>query len=260
MSPAHPMKRILYIALTLFGLGALAYAIVGESAPSSTDDSPFLTTLLGDFSYAEMVVQDIIDHTPIPYGYSLSRGYMMSVFSEEEERELALIVLFSVVLVWMIAAALFESWTWPLLVLLALPLSLIGVGAGFYLSGASFDQGGYASLLLLMGISVNNSILLVHHISRALRTQPASPQDAVIRAAFQRLRPIFITTLTTIAGFLPLLLQGDRGDIWYTLALGTSGGLISSSVLVVLVVPLCLIWRGSARLRASYEARFNQGR
>ena len=217
-------------------------------------------TILGDFSYAEMVVQDIMDHTPIPYGYSLSRGYMMSVFSEEEERELALIVLLSVVLVWMIAAALFESWTWPLLVLLALPLALIGVGAGFYLSGASFDQGGYASLLLLMGISVNNSILLVHHISRALRTQPASPQDAVTRAAFQRLRPIFITTLTTIAGFLPLLLQGDRGDIWYTLALGTSGGLISSSVLVVLVVPLCLIWRGSARLRASYEARFNQGR
>ena len=80
-------------------------------------------------------------------------------------------------------------------------------------------------------------------------------QDAVIRAAFQRLRPIFITTLTTVAGFLPLLLQGDRGDIWYTLALGTSGGLISSSVLVVLVVPLCLIGRGSTRsLGASGDA------
>ena len=221
-------------------------------------------TILGDFSYAEMVVQDIMDHATIPYGYSLSRGYIMSVFSEEQERELALIVLLSVVLVWMIAAALFESWTRPLLVLLALPLALIGVGAGFYLSGASFNQGGYAALLLLMGISVNNSILLVHHIaaamlrpdcSSALRAQPASVQDAVIRAAFQRLRPIFITTLTTIAGFLPLLLQGDRGDIWYTLALGTSGGLISSSVLVVLVVPLCLLWRGSARsLRTSSDA------
>ena len=79
-------------------------------------------------------------------------------------------------------------------------------------------------------------------------------QDAVIRAAFQRLRPIFITTLTTVAGFLPLLLQGDRADIWYTLALGTSGGLISSSVLVVLVVPLCLLWRGSD------EAHLNRGK
>ena len=86
--------------------------------------------------------------------------------------------------------------------------------------------------------------------SRCSLAQPASPQDAVTRAAFQRLRPIFITTLTTIADFLPLLLQGDRGDIWYTLALGTSGGLISSSVLVVLVVPLCLIWRGSLGARS----------
>ncbi len=169
----------------------------------------------------------------------------MSIFSRAEERELALIVLLSVVLVWMIAAALFESWSRPLLVLIALPLALIGVGAGFYLSSASFNQGGYASLLLLMGISVNNSILLVHHISGALRAQPASVPDAIIRAAFQRLRPIFITTLTTVAGFLPLLLQGDRTDIWYTLALGTSGGLMSSSVLVVLVVPICLLKHAS---------------
>ena len=143
----------------------------------------------------------------------------------------------------MVTAALFESWTKPLLVLIALPLTLVGVGAGFYLSHAPFNQGGYASLLLLMGISVNNSILLVHHVSSALKGQPSSPKEAVIRAAFQRLRPIFITTFTTVVGFVPLLLQGNRSDFWYTLALGTSGGLISSSVLLVLVVPLLLMRR-----------------
>jgi len=114
----------------------------------------------------------------------------------------------------------------------------------FYLFGVPFNQGGYACLLLLMGISVNNSILLVHHISSALKTQPSSPREAVVQAAFQRLRPIFITTTTTLAGFLPLLFNQD--DTWYTLALGTSGGLISSSLLLVLVVPLCLIGRASA--------------
>ncbi len=206
-------------------------------------------TVLGDFTYSEGVVQDIMDHTPIPYGYSLSRGYMMAVFSEKEEKELAFIVLLAVLLVWMITAALFESWTRPLLVLIALPLALIGVGAAFFLSGAPFNQGGYAALLLLMGISVNNSILLVHHISNALKAQSSSPGEAVVRAAFQRLRPIFITTITTVAGFLPLLLQGDRADIWYTLALGTAGGLVSSSVLLVLVVPLCLSGRASAGAR-----------
>ena len=203
-------------------------------------------TILGDFSYSERVIKDVMERTPIPYGYSLTRGYIWRGFSEEEEKELVFIVLLSVLLVWMITSALFESWTRPLLVMIALPLALIGVGAGFYLSGASFNQGGYASLLLLMGISVNNAILLVHHISGALKARPSSPGEAVVRAAFQRLRPIFITTLTTVVGFLPLLLQADRADIWYTLAIGTSGGLVSSSVLLVLVVPICLIRRASS--------------
>lgn len=208
-------------------------------------------TILGEWTYSSSVIEDLLEHTPVPYGYSLSEGWTWTGLSKAEERELALILLLSVLLVWMVTAALFESWTKPLLVLIALPLALVGVGAGFYLSHAPFNQGGYASLLLLMGISVNNSILLVHHVSNALKRRPSSPKEAVIRAASQRLRPIFITTFTTVVGFVPLLLQGNRSDFWYTLALGTSGGLISSSVLLVLVVPLLLMRRDAPGLRAA---------
>ena len=208
-------------------------------------------TILGDFTYSEHVVEDVMAQTPLPYGYSLTRGYIWKDLNEEEERELAFIVLLSVMLVWMITSALFESWTRPILVLIALPLALIGVGAGFFLSGAPFNQGGYASLLLLMGISVNNAILLVHHISRMLRARQSSPMEAIVKAAFQRLRPIFITTLTTVAGFLPLMLHGDRSDIWYTLAIGTSGGLVVSSALLVIVVPICMIPCASLRRPAA---------
>ncbi len=203
-------------------------------------------TVLGSHSYSNSILQDIVDHTPLPYGYSLSNPMIYEI-DKKEQRELGSIVLLAVLLVWMIAAALFESWTQPLLVLIALPLALIGMGAALFLFDAPFNQGGYAALLLLMGIAVNNSILLVYTISKALKRQPADPTEAIANAAFQRLRPIFITTLTTIAGFLPLLLQGDRNDFWYTLALGTSGGLASSSVLLVLVVPLCAIWRTRVR-------------
>ena len=199
-------------------------------------------TVLGSYSYSNSILQDIVNHTPLPYGYSLSNP-MIYEMDKKEQRELGGIVLLAVLLVWMIAAALFESWTQPLLVLIALPLALIGMGAALFLFDAPFNQGGYAALLLLMGIAVNNSILLVYTISNALKQQPTDPTEAIANAAFQRLRPIFITTLTTIAGFLPLLLQGDRNDFWYTLALGTSGGLASSSVLLVLVVPLCAVWR-----------------
>jgi multidrug efflux pump subunit AcrB len=207
-------------------------------------------TVLGSHSYSNSILQDIVDHTPLPYGYSLSNPMIYEI-DKKEQRELGSIVLLAILLVWMIAAALFESWTQPLLVLIALPLALIGMGAALFLFDAPFNQGGYAALLLLMGIAVNNSILLVYTISNALKRQPADPTEAIANAAFQRLRPIFITTLTTIAGFLPLLLQGDRNDFWYTLALGTSGGLASSSVLLVLVVPLCAIWRIRVRLNTS---------
>ena len=199
-------------------------------------------TVLGSYSYSNSILQDIVDHTPLPYGYSLSNPMIYEI-DKKGQWELGGIVLLSVLLVWMIAAALFESWAQPLLVLIALPLALIGMGAALFLFDAPFNQGGYAALLLLMGIAVNNSILLVYTISNALKRQPTDPTEAIANAAFHRLRPIFITTLTTIAGFLPLLLQGDRNDFWYTLALGTSGGLASSSVLLVLVVPLCAIWR-----------------
>lgn len=206
-------------------------------------------TVLGSFSYSNSILQDIVDHTPLPYGYSLSNP-MLYEMDKKERRELGGIVLLAVLLVWMIAAALFESWTQPLLVLIALPLALIGMGAALFLFDAPFNQGSYAALLLLMGIAVNNSILLVYTISNALKQQPADPTEAIANAAFQRLRPIFITTLTTIAGFLPMLLQDKKTDFWYTLALGTSGGLASSSVLLVLVVPLCAIWRTRVRPNA----------
>lgn len=202
-------------------------------------------TVIGDYKYSDKIVEDAIAQARIPYGYSLSKGYVWRDLTEDKKTELALIVLLSVLLVWMITSALFESWTRPILVLFALPMALIGVGAGIYLSGASFNKGGYASLLLLMGISVNNAILLVHNITCALKARPSSPIDAVVQAGFQRLRPIFITTLTTVAGFLPLMLHGDRADTWYTLAIGTSGGLVVSSLLLVIVVPICMIPRVS---------------
>ncbi len=208
-------------------------------------------TVLGSHSYSRSILQDIVAHTPLPYGYSLSNPTMYRM-DQKEQRELGGMVLLAVLLVWMIAAALFESWTQPLLVLVALPLTLIGIGAALFLFNAPFNQGGYAALLLLMGIAVNNSILLVYAISNALKRRPADPTEAITQAAFQRLRPIFITTLTTVAGFLPMLLQGDKTDFWYTLALGTSGGLVSSSILLILVVPLCAVWRIRVRPNAKH--------
>jgi HAE1 family hydrophobic/amphiphilic exporter-1 len=139
-------------------------------------------------------------------------------------------------IVFMVTAALYESFRKPFLVILAIPFALIGLFLAFYLTDTPFGRGGYAAVILLIGIVSTNSIVLVDVLAR---TSPGkgAPTEDLIAAATSRLRPVLMTTLTTIGGLLPMLLLGDRSSVWYSLALGTIGGLVSSTVLTMLVIP-----------------------
>jgi multidrug efflux pump subunit AcrB len=155
---------------------------------------------------------------------------------KKQQRQLLWIILLSIFIVWMISAVLFESFAKPFLILLAIPLSLIGLFYSFYLLDATFDQGGYASILLLVGIVVNNSIILVSHISNAIQRN-GPPPTVIFKAASERIRPIFMTTITTIVGLLPLVLYETTESIWYPIAVGTIGGVLGSAVLLLFFLP-----------------------
>ncbi len=199
-------------------------------------------SFLGPISYGDNLQKKIIEETVLPYGYSLipDKPWYSDLY-KSEKKELMWAILLGVVLVWMITAALFESWTKPFLVLLALPLAMIGASCGFYLFDAYFNKGGYAAILFLIGIGVNNSILLVDHISNSLKSQTGSRKEIIVNAAFRRIRPIFITTATTFVGLFPLLLYEDRLSLWYSLSIGACGGLISSFLLTLIIVPFCFL-------------------
>jgi len=124
----------------------------------------------------------------------------------------------------MVTAALFESLAAPLVVLLTLPLALIGVFLIFFFTGGTFTRTAYIGTIMMAGIVVNNAILIVYHIGE-LR---------------QRVRPILMTTLTTVFGLLPLVLFAQNTDenIWNSLALATIGGLLSSTLFVLVAVPV----------------------
>ena len=201
----------------------------------------------GPISYGANLQKKIIADTDLPYGYSLTPDQSWDgELYKSEKKELIWVILLGVVLVWMITAALFESWTKPFLVLLALPLAMIGAFYSFYLFDAYFNKGGYAAILFLVGIVVNNSILLVDHIANALKSQTGSREEIIINAAFQRIRPVFITTATTFVGLLPLLLYESRLSLWYSLSVGACGGLVSSFVLTLIIVPFCFLVREKA--------------
>lgn len=162
-------------------------------------------------------------------------------FFEKKRNYLSLLIaLLSLLIVSMVTASLYESFLKPFIIILAVPMSLIGLFLAFYFTGAAFDRGGYASIILLIGIVVNNSIVLVDRISNLEKTVPSTfgtRLNAVVEASSNRLRPILMTTMTTIAGLLPLVIAGEPTSIWYSLSIGTIGGLISSTVLVLLVIP-----------------------
>ena len=193
---------------------------------------------LGSREHGEKLIDLLIDRTEFPYGFSIARQASYWYLEEDNRRELMAILGVAVLVVWMIAACLFESWTKPFLVLLAVPIALIGLFDAFYFLGASFDTGGYIAVLFLAGIAVNNAFLMLYQMDEKAKAGGGDLAAEVFAAAAHRLKPIAITTLTTLAGLLPIVLFEDTESIWYPLAVGVTGGLVASSVLLPIYLPM----------------------
>ncbi len=191
----------------------------------------------GPYRFGDQFVDATIKAMPLPSGYLFDRSFSFFRFGEQDQISMLWIALFALLGVFMVTASLYESFIKPFIIILAVPFSLIGLFLAFYLTDTPFGRGGYAAVVLLIGIVVTNSIVLVDYLSRKCREE-TDWLEAISQAASDRLRPILMTTLTTIGGLLPLLLLGERTSIWYSLALGTIGGLISSTLLTLVVVPV----------------------
>ena len=180
----------------------------------------------------------VIKNTELPPGFSIEadEGWRWSV---EEQRQIYGVLIFAVILVFMVCATLFESLRQPICILLTVPMALIGVFLIFWLTGASFTREAYIGVIMMAGIVVNSAILLVDHINQLRRYHALPLVEALIRGSTERVRPILMTTCTTIAGLLPLVLFSQAADanIWNALGFALIGGLATSTVLVLTVTP-----------------------
>ena len=163
----------------------------------------------------------------------------------------------SVLLVYMILAGQFESLIHPLIILFAVPFSLVGVALALGITGWGISLGVFFGAIMLGGIVVNNSILLIDY-TNTLRRRGYELTEAVILGSRARLRPIIMTTLTTSLGLLPLILaRGEGAELRVPLALTVLGGLITSTFLTLVLVPLLYLWSedtlGKLGLRRSSE-------
>ncbi|MDX1566283.1 MAG: efflux RND transporter permease subunit [Longimicrobiales bacterium] len=232
----------------------------------------------GPRALGDVIRDGALAATVLPAGYSVEERTPWQI-SEEDERQMFVVLLVALGLIYMVTAGLFESLWQPLCVLLAVPMALVGVFLIFFYVDATFTREAYIGVIMMGGIVVNNAILLIDHINR-VRSKQAEPEEtgsmtgdpstravvalsglerAIVQGTLGRVRPILMTTATTVLGLLPLVLFMPAADatIWNALTYALIGGLLASTLFVLTVTPALYLlfergWGGKERHRRTW--------
>lgn len=179
-------------------------------------------------------------------GIVLPVDYKMEFTGEELKRKesmenLTFALILSLILVFMVLAAEFESIIQPFVVMLTIPMAGIGTVFAFFILDMSLNMMAYIGIIMLGGIAVDNAILLIDRINQ-LRESGMKKKDAIVLAGSQRIRPILMTTLTTILALLPLTIGiGESASLRAPMAVAVIGGMVSSTMMTLVVIP-CVYW------------------
>ena len=190
---------------------------------------------------------------------SFPHNYRYQVTGEEQLRKesmgnLGFAFLLSIILVYMVLASQFESLLHPFTILLTVPLSVVGAIAVFYFQGKALNIMSFIGIIMLVGIAVNDSIILVDAINQ-FRQQGLRLREAIAAAGQQRIRPIIMTSLTTILALVPLTIGfGESASLRSPMAWAVIGGLVTSTFLTLVVIPCVYLWFGQI------EERIKSGR
>ncbi|MEM9803562.1 MAG: efflux RND transporter permease subunit, partial [Planctomycetota bacterium] len=183
---------------------------------------------------------DALESLDMPRGYALGRDDSVVVRGQQEMRDLQNAMLLSVVLVFLLMGILFESLLLPLSVLTTIPFAMLGALWTLYVTGTPMDSIGWIGIIILVGVVVNNGIVLIDKIHRLRKVDGRPRADAVVEGAAARVRPIVMTALTTVVGLLPMAL-GDaptQGIDYRALSTCVAGGLAICTFFTLWVVPL----------------------
>lgn len=223
---------------------------VGQIASFNYDNSPNMINRIDQERYVTLNVNiegtdlggvskkihALADSTLLPYGYSIDTGgaeaEMVDAF-----QQLIYAMIIAILLVYLILAAQFESLLMPFVVAMSIPFAMTGSFLALFLTGSSLSLVSFLGMILLVGIVVNNSILLVEFINQ--NRIALSRDNALVEAGKVRLRPILMTTTTTIVGMIPMSLGlGEGAETMAPMAISIIGGLITSTIVTLILIPV----------------------
>ena len=177
----------------------------------------------------------------MPEGFSIEYG---GEYEEQQEtfRNLFFASVLALILVYMVMAAQFESLRDPFLILFSVPLAAIGVVLALLLTETTFNQQAFLGVIVLLGIVVNNAIVLVDYTNLLRRDQGLGLYRAAVTAGMRRMRPILMTTITTVLGLAPMALGlGAGSELQAPMARVVIGGLVTSTVITLVFIPVMYV-------------------
>lgn len=193
--------------------------------------------LEGKKSEYQKKLKEALKEMPLPSGYQWQfnvnwRG------AKQSQQDFILNLLLALGLIYAVMASLFESMRQALALMISLPFALAGAFWSLFLAGVDFDQPASIAILLLLGIVVNNGIVMIEHIN-LYRREGLERSNAMIRGGQERLRPIIMTALTTLVGLVPIVIQKPTlgGVYYYSMAYVIIGGLLFSTILTTIFLP-----------------------
>ncbi|AXJ02224.1 hydrophobic/amphiphilic exporter-1, HAE1 family [Cyclonatronum proteinivorum] len=189
---------------------------------------------------------------PLPDGFSI---YFGGEYEEQQraQRDFNLAIIMALLLIYMVMAAQFERFLDPLIVMFSVPVAIVGVVPTMILTNTTMNLQSLMGVMMLLGIVVNNAIVLVDYINLMRREQKLSIKEAVVEAGRLRLRPILLTTFTTILALIPLSIGiGAGGELQASLARVVIGGLTASTLITLFLIPVVYVSANQAieRVRA----------
>ncbi len=195
------------------------------------------------------IVQDQIttkiSHT-LPYGYYLGPTQGLNWLTSSQGNPALWLIALIPLIIYIICAALLESLSQPLTVIAMVPFSFMGVFLIFHFLRLNFDQGGYASLLLVSGLVTNAALYIINDYNFFLKNRNHTQEQdrkirAFVRAFNAKAMPILVTTFSAMLSLVPFVVNGDEKGFWFTLSVGTIGGLFFSLLGAYLLLPICLL-------------------
>jgi hydrophobic/amphiphilic exporter-1 (mainly G- bacteria), HAE1 family len=197
----------------------------------------------GKYAFGTAVdkIQQVLEDLKLPkdYYYNMGENYWRMIRNQKEFMALwpPGILWIVIILIYLVLASLFESYTQPFIIMITVPLAAIGVAAGLWFMKKTINISVLMGGIMLGGIVVNNAIILIDYTNR-LTKSGFRAKRAIVTASIRRLRPIMMTTCTTLLGLLPMAADTtEQASLWSPLAITVMGGLLSSTILTLFIVP-----------------------